>query len=106
MLNQPKFNQNGMSSKTRKKVESQFKASGFDKFSEISEQQQRKDDNNRAEMKNLFFNPANRNMNNTFSGFGRGRGGGYYKMGGSNNKVRGSDSYGERILDIEKMEDG
>ena len=50
-----------MSSKTRKKVETQFRASGFGKFSEISEQQKRSDDNNREEMKNLFFNPAKRN---------------------------------------------
>ena len=55
-------------------------------------------------MKGLFYNPSNRN-NNTFSGWARGKGGNFYRRGGGNQTSRGndrqSDSRGERILQIE-----
>ena len=55
-----------------------------------------KDDSNRAEMKNLFYNPNSRKANSTFqSRGGRGGRGGYKKGNQSEN--------GERIMNIETL---
>ena len=48
---------NAMSSKTRKNVEQKFRASGFNNFGDAG---QNTEDQNRIEMKKLFYNPANR----------------------------------------------
>ena len=57
-------------------------------------------------MKSLFYNPAQKNkqMNNSFNGggWGRGRGGGFYKKKSSYGG-RNSSSYGERLMNIEKV---
>ena len=52
-------------------------------------------------MKGLFYNPANKKLNNTFSGWG-GKGG---KAGGykGQKKGNGGEQYGERIMNIEKL---
>ena len=91
-----------MSSKTRKAVEQKFRASNIDKVSDVH-----KNDQNREEMKGLFYNPANRKMNSTFQPWGgRGGRGGYGRRGGKSGGGGGgrdSGEYGERILQIEKI---
>ena len=90
----PKKSTGAMTSKNRKKVESNFKAADFNNFGANPKQ---KEDKIRAEMKGLFFNPAKRS---TSSGPVRGRGG---KMIHGANKKKGAGDYGERIMQIEKL---
>ena len=94
---------NAMSSKTRKRVEEKYQASSFSRFSDLSGNAQQKEDRNRAEMKNLFYNPANRNMNRTYNPWGRGNQR-WQKKGNDRNSGRQSGEYGERILQMERVE--
>ena len=96
IVDRPAASHNAMSSKTRKRVEAKFGAASFNQFSDLSAQQQ-KESHDRAEMKALFYNPANRQMNRTFQPWG-GRGGRGGWRGNRRNSGQDSGEYGERIL--------
>ena len=65
-----------MSSKTRQRVEQQYRASDYNPY-----EAKKNEDKNREQMKGLFYDRrvANRTEPASFGGFMRGRGGGFYR---------------------------
>ena len=83
-------------------MENQYRASGFGNFGDVK----KSEDHTREQMRGLLYNPSQfRKANQTFSGFGRGGRGGFYK----NSKRKGGGSmetsadYGSRILQMERV---